>query len=311
MTALQYAFAIAFGVLGTASVTTYGLRIAKPENATLKNVAVIVRSWWMILGVFLLSLALGPLGLMALFYFVTAFALHEYLKISRLSEIKSSLFPVLLIALTCQYLALYFESTRLFYALVPLMAIWILPAIVVLNASIKNLAEVFGTTFGLMLVSYYLSHVPAIAILLPGAKSDPDQATIAIVTLVLLTEGNDVFQFLSGKLFGRKKIVPLVSPNKTEAGFIGGLLLTTLVSTFGTRSLLGLEHAQAALLGVSVSIAGMLGDLFFSALKRYFGVKDFSHLIPGHGGLLDRLDSLILTAPVFFHLLLAFKEGLL
>lgn len=309
MDALTIAFAISTGLLTFATGLVFTLRRGHPENQTLINVTVIIRSWWMMLGILLLALAIGPYGVVALFYFATIVAYREYLKVSRLKEIKRVLFPILVVAMSAQYLALLFEAKTLFFVLIPLLAVWIIPTVIVLSASIHNLAQVFGTTLGLMLIGYYLSYVPAMGLILPGSKEHPEQALLAIVVLLLLTEGNDVFQFVSGKLFGRKKIVPLVSPNKTEAGFIGGLILTTGVSLVISQSLLGLNIVQGLALGVVVSITGILGDLLFSALKRYFDVKDFSRLIPGHGGVLDRLDSLVLTAPIFFHMLLLFKEG--
>lgn len=307
MSAITAAYLTALAILSTATILNWVLLRKNPTSKTLNNVQVIVGSWWLIIGVLLIGMALGPYGVTALFYILTIVAYREFLKVSRLYDMRRTLMIVLSLAATAQYSILVLGYERLFYSLIPLMAIWIVPAIIVAHSSIKNLDEVFSTTFGLLLIGYYLSHVPAITLLLPKAKIDSNFWVKAVVFLVILTEGNDVFQFLSGKLLGRRKIVPTISPNKTEAGFIGGILLTTLVAMFIVRPFLDLTYGQAATLGFVTAITGICGDLFFSAAKRYLTIKDFSDAIPGHGGILDRLDSLILTAPVFFHMLLYFQ----
>lgn len=121
--------------------------------------------------------------------------------------------------------------------------------------------------------------------------------------LFILTALNDIAQFISGKLFGRHRIAPTVSPNKTWQGLFGGIAISQIVSLALGRYL-GLADAPTlSLYGLLLSCAGFAGDLLFSAAKRRLGIKDFSALIPGHGGILDRVDSLVLTAPLLYCLL--------
>jgi len=127
-----------------------------------------------------------------------------------------------------------------------------------------------------------------------------------IIMLIILTvELNDVFAYITGKLFGRRKIAPHTSPNKTLGGALGALILTTvLVSTVGHhvfRSSAVDTPMKLIGLGLIVSIAGQFGDLMLSSIKRDIGIKDMGATIPGHGGLLDRFDSLLLVAPAVFH----------
>lgn len=127
-----------------------------------------------------------------------------------------------------------------------------------------------------------------------------------IVLLIILTvELNDVFAYITGKTFGRRKIVPYTSPNKTLGGALGALILTTtLVSTVGHFVFLGSRldtPIELTGLGLIVSVAGQSGDLMLSSIKRDLGIKDMGTTIPGHGGLLDRFDSLLLVAPAVFH----------
>lgn len=126
-----------------------------------------------------------------------------------------------------------------------------------------------------------------------------------IVLLLLSVELNDVFAYISGKTMGRSKLAPQTSPNKTKGGALGAVVLTTaLVVCVGHFVFAGtaLQHpAHLIVLGILLSVAGQLGDLMLSSIKRDLGVKDLGVTIPGHGGLLDRFDSLLLAAPVFFH----------
>lgn len=126
-----------------------------------------------------------------------------------------------------------------------------------------------------------------------------------VLAILLCVELNDVFAFCCGKLFGRRKIAPYTSPNKTLGGCLGALVLTTTLFAilmhfvfYGTQ----LDTPMHLIsMGVILSVAGQFGDLVISSVKRDLGVKDMGALIPGHGGLLDRFDSLILVPPALFH----------
>lgn len=122
-----------------------------------------------------------------------------------------------------------------------------------------------------------------------------------VLLLVITTECNDIFQYLTGKRFGKRKIAPRISPNKTVEGFLGGLILTPLLANLlGIFFLPDRGIACYTLLGLGIAVSGFCGDLFISKIKRRAGVKDTGKLIPGHGGLLDRADSLIFSAPLFY-----------
>lgn len=125
--------------------------------------------------------------------------------------------------------------------------------------------------------------------------------------LFIVTALNDIAQFVAGKLFGSRKIAPTISPNKTWQGLAGGLVVSQLVSlALGSYLQLGSPGVMAGY-ALLLSVGGFLGDLLFSAAKRYLGIKDFSQLIPGHGGILDRIDSLVVTAPLLYFLLITME----
>lgn len=111
-----------------------------------------------------------------------------------------------------------------------------------------------------------------------------------------MTWGNDTGAYFAGLLFGKRKLYPLVSPNKTWEGFFGGLASSILACAIG-RIFLPLEWADVIVLGGVAGVLGPLGDLSESLIKRAFGVKDSGQLIPGHGGLFDRIDALLFVAP--------------
>ena len=116
-----------------------------------------------------------------------------------------------------------------------------------------------------------------------------------------MTQFNDVSQYVWGKLLGKRKITPRVSPKKTWEGFLGGVLTITLLAGFLAPFLTPLSRIEGFIAGAIISASGFVGDVVISSVKRDLHIKDTGQLIPGHGGILDRMDSLIYTAPLFFH----------
>ena len=123
----------------------------------------------------------------------------------------------------------------------------------------------------------------------------------AIVLLMLTIVISDSAQYYCGRAFGRRPLAPAISPKKTREGAIGGMLFGTAAMTVGGRWVFpDAPLLLLVLVSASVTLLGMVGDLFESMLKRSAGVKDSSHLIPGHGGVLDRIDSWLFAAPVYY-----------
>ncbi len=119
--------------------------------------------------------------------------------------------------------------------------------------------------------------------------------------LVFLTQANDVAQFLWGKSVGRHRVVPKVSPNKTWGGLLGGVFTTVVLGVGLARWLTPMTTREAVLATMIIGLGGFIGDVVISALKRDLDIKDSGTMLPGHGGILDRIDSLTYTAPLFFH----------
>ncbi|MGH9424382.1 MAG: phosphatidate cytidylyltransferase, partial [Thermoanaerobaculia bacterium] len=153
--------------------------------------------------------------------------------------------------------------------------------------------------WGLMVCVYCVSHVPALLMLeIPGYAGKNARLLFFLVVIVQLS---DVFQYVWGKLLGRHKIAPVISPSKTWEGFIGGTLSATLLGTALWR-VMPFTIWQTMGMAFIITLMGFLGGLTMSAIKRDRGVKDWGSAIQGHGGVLDRIDSICFAGPIFFHL---------
>lgn len=177
------------------------------------------------------------------------------------------------------------EALRVYYALDP-------DALAQLDVLAKQPDRIWWMTV------FALSHA-AWLLMLP--TTNIQGGALLVLFLLALTESNDIAQYLWGKSCGRRKVVPKVSPGKTLEGLMGGVITIMIASLIIGPLLTPLNTLQALLAGLLIGISGFCGDVVMSAIKRDIGVKDSGKLLPGHGGLLDRIDSLIFTAPVFFY----------
>ena len=290
-----------YGLLIFATATTHFVLFKNPEQATFKKVKVIVKSWWYIVSFIIACFATAPWGLLLGFAGISFLGAREYLRHSQLQTFKSFLLFIMGLFLIGQYLALGLHRFDIFQVMPLLFILTFFPALVIASGQVQNLPLIFSSLVGPLLFFHCLAHLPALYILGVSVWKNESQALAAIFGILFLTEINDILQFIFGKAFGKRKIVPLISPNKTEAGFIFGILGTTSLGALGLSATAGLELTEAAALGFLISLFGIIGDLFFSSVKRYLQTKDFSDALPGHGGYLDRLDSLFLTAPIAFY----------
>lgn len=153
--------------------------------------------------------------------------------------------------------------------------------------------------WGMMLAVYCISHAPALLLLpIPGYEG---RTALLLVYLIVVVQLSDVMQYVFGKLFGRTKVAPIVSPSKTVEGLVGGVAAAVAIGT-GLYWMTPFSPLEAMGLSAVIAVMGFFGGLVMSAAKRSMGVKDWGALIEGHGGVLDRLDSVCFAAPIFFHL---------
>jgi phosphatidate cytidylyltransferase len=271
------------------------------RRATIANVNARIRAWWVIAFVFGLSIATGAVGSILLFMLVSFLALREFVTIAPTRPADHrALFWCFFVVTPLEYALIWFAWYGLFSVLVPVYISIVIALRVVLAGDTDRFLERAATMqWGLTICVYFVSHVPALLLLrIPGHEGENARL---VFFLVLVVQLSDVLQFVWGKTLGRRAIAPSISANKTWAGFVGGTLSATAVGTalwWATP----FTPAAAATMAFVVTITGFAGGLIMSAIKRGSGVKDYGSLIAGHGGILDRIDSLCFAAPVFFHL---------
>jgi phosphatidate cytidylyltransferase len=263
-----------------------------------------VQSWWVMVLLIVGALALGQTAAIIFFAAISFLSLKEYLSIIPTRRADRSVLLLAYLAIPVQYWLITTQHYGIFIVFVPVYMFLILPAAMVIRGETEGFLKAAGTLhWGLMSTVYSLGHVAYLLVLpAPGPGVGIAEGASLVIALLLLTQGNDVAQYVWGKSFGRTPIIPKVSPNKTWEGFLGGLATTAVLAFFLLPWLSPFSGWSALAMGLVVGVAGFFGDVVESALKRDIGIKDSSALIPGHGGILDRVDSLIFTAPLFFHL---------
>ena len=258
------------------------------------------QSWWWMIGLVLAALYMGQKTATIFFAFISFLALKEFYSIAQLRTIDRSLVFWAYLAIPVQYYFAYIQWYGMFIIFIPVYMFLFLPMRSTLIGETKGYIKANATIqWSLMLAVFTLSHI---AYLINLDRFDEQSNFIGLILFLLfITQSNHVSQYVFGKLFGKHKIIPKVSPNKTWEGFLGGLLMTTLLATLLAPFLTILSWQQGILVGALMACVGFIGDVVLSSVKRDLGIKDTGSMIPGHGGILDRMDSLMYTTPIFFH----------
>jgi phosphatidate cytidylyltransferase len=296
------------GVLGTLSLAvavTTALTTLKP-NSDFTNLRQRISSWWVMIALLSAALLAGWQAVTALFIVISFIALREFLS---LAPVRREDRPIVLAAFTAMLINYGFiiaNDFGLYRVFIPTYVFLIIPFLMAcIGQTRAYLATAATFHWAIVTCVYNLGYI-AFLMRTPDGPSLPAGPAGLVFFLLVATEANDVAQYIWGKLFGRHKITPTVSPNKTWEGFIGGWVTTGLLIWFLGPVFTPLSGLGLATLAVFLPLAGFAGDVTMSAIKRDIGVKDTSGLIPGHGGLLDRADSLTFTAPLYFHILAYF-----
>jgi phosphatidate cytidylyltransferase len=296
-------FAGAFAVLVVASLTGAVLqrRSSGDNAATIANLVARVNAWWVMIGLLAIAFLAGEIGVLTLFAFASFMALREFLTLTptRRSD-HIALFASFFVILPAQYYLIATSWYGLYSVFIPVYAFLSLPVLAALRGDVSRYMErIAEVQWGLMTTVYCLSHVPALATLdIPGYQG---RELLLVAFLIIVVQGSDVLQYVWGKLFGRHKVAPRLSPSKTWEGLVGGVASATLLGAAITW-ITPFSLLQAAGMALVIAICGFFGGLVMSAIKRDRGVKDWGQMIEGHGGMLDRMDSLVFAAPIFFHL---------
>lgn len=271
-------------------------------TATLDNLEARIKAWWVMIGLLALAFWIGPAGVIGLFAFISFQSLREFISLThtRRGDHKALVWSFFLF-LPLQYGLIGIDWYGLFSILIPVYAFLLLPIASALGEDTTRFLErTAKVQWGLMICVYCLSHVPALMTLaIPGYEG---RNALLVVFLILTVQASDVFQYVWGKLCGKRKISPRISPSKTLEGLVGGVLTSTAVGA-ALWWMTPFLPWQAALVALTINVMGFFGGFVLSAIKRDRGVKDWGSLIEGHGGMLDRVDSISFSAPVFFHII--------
>lgn len=270
-------------------------------------------TWWWLAAALVAAILLGRFGVSCLFLAASCLAVREFISLALRDQHPRLLWGSCCVMIAVHYLLILGGSNRAALVFLPLAGFvasnllsmwWQKPA--------DFLTAAARLPWGLLLAAYCPSHAVMLFNLEPALVGSPARL---ILYLVIMTELNDIAQALVGRSWGQRPVAPVISPKKTWEGFLGGALVTTIVATalapwmtpFGppppswAAGKLDASLLWPALLGLLISVSGLLGDLTVSAIKRNVGVKDSSQLLPGQGGMLDRIDSLTLTAPAVYY----------
>ncbi|WP_428028477.1 phosphatidate cytidylyltransferase [Altererythrobacter sp.] len=269
-------------------------------RATVDNLNARIKAWWLMIGIFAVAFAFGKGVTLVLFALTSFYALREFLSISPTRpEDHRPVVAAFYLFIPLQYWLIWADWPSLFAILIPVWAFLLLPLLAVLQGETKDfLARTARIQWALMLTVFCISHAPALLLLdIPGFKEN----FLLLFFLITVVQLSDVLQYVFGKLFGQHKVAPRVSPAKTWEGLIGGGLSAAAVGA-ALWWITPFTPLQAGGMALAIVFAGFAGGLVLSAVKRSLGAKDWGTMIEGHGGALDRMDSVSFAAPVFFHL---------
>jgi phosphatidate cytidylyltransferase len=276
-------------------------RRARGPSPVIDNLVARIRAWWGMVAIFAAAFALGKDATIAMFALVAFFALREFITLTPTRPADHrALSLAFFVGIPVQYCLIAADWYGLFAIFLPVYGFLILPAVSALAGDPEDfLARCAKIQWAVMISIYCISHVPALLTLnIPGYAG---QDALLLFYLVLVVQSSDVLQYVVGKIFGKTKLAPAVSPSKTVEGLVGGAGGAVLIGA-AMAWITPFSPLQAAGMSLAIVVMGFLGGLVLSAVKRSLGVKDWGDMIEGHGGMLDRMDSVVFAAPIFFHL---------
>ena len=291
-----------FAILAIASIVLAILARVRPALAT-EELRLRLRSWWIMALVFAVAMVASRTLSLVFLGFVSFLALKEYLSLIPTRRVDRRVLLFAYLAVPIQFYWIGIAWYGMFIIFIPVYMFLFLPLPMLIIGETKGfLRAIASLHWGLMTTVFAVSHA-AFLLVLPDEVNPAAGGAGLLLFVVILTEANDVAQYLWGKMIGGRKVIPKVSPGKTWAGVLGGIASSAVIAAAMAPWLTPMALAPALVVGGFLGLAGFAGDVTISALKRDLGIKDSGSILPGHGGILDRLDSLTYTAPLFFHII--------
>jgi len=291
------------GIIALLILAKVGLILLKTRIPLedLKEMNLRLRTWWIMVVTFSTSLVLGRWGSLTFIALISFLALKEYLSLIPTRPIDRPIFFLAYLSIPIQFFLIALKQYQMFIVFIPLFVILFLSISMVMVGDPHGFLNTVGSlTWGLLITVFSLGHL-GFLIVLPASVNQNGGAVGLLMYLIFLTQFSDVMQYIVGKLFGRHQVIQRVSKGKTWEGLIGGLAITLILSVLLAPGFTPMNRWEGFFAGLLIGFAGFFGDVTISALKRDLGVKDAGTLLPGHGGILDRVDSLILSTPLFFN----------
>jgi phosphatidate cytidylyltransferase len=290
-----------WAVLFIASAAVFVFSRIKPERDHSELIQR-TKSWWVMIAIFTVAQGTGPTAGITFLCLLSFLALKEYFSMIPTRRADRRVLFWAYLAIPLQYYWAHMGWYGMFIIFIPVYMFLLVGLRLVIAQQTEGFLKSAATIhWGLMTCVFSLSHA-AFLLTLPDLDTRGGAGGAGLMFyLIALTQFNDVAQYVWGRSFGGKKILPVVSPKKTWAGFIGGIASTAIAAAVIAPWLTPFDMTHALVTGLIIGTFGFIGDVSISAVKRDIGVKDFGSLIPGHGGILDRIDSLTFVAPLFFH----------
>ncbi len=307
MSAQQKFYWLIAGIVGLLLLASLSGRVLRARlqsesgRATVDNLIARVRAWWVMVGVFCVAFLLGNIATIVMFALISFFTLREFITLTPTRPADHrSLSIAFVVLIPAQYYLIATDWYGLFSIFIPVYGFLLLPTLAVISQDTEQFLERCSKIqWAVMLTIYCISHVPALLLLdIPGYEG---QNALLLFYMLLVVQMSDVLQYVFGKLFGKTKLAPVVSPSKTVEGLVGGAASATLLGA-AMWWITPFTPLQAAAMALATVTMGFVGGLVLSAVKRSLGAKDWGSMIQGHGGMMDRMDSVSFAAPVFFHL---------
>lgn len=292
---------IVFGLLLVSTIIVALLPWIRP-GAPMAELRARVRSWWIMTALFVFAVTIRFEVSLVFFAILSFLSLKEFFTLVHLRLADRRAILLSYVAIIMQYWWIYDRWYVMFLVFIPIYMFILVPfRLVVAGETQRFMTSAGKLHWGLMAFVFGLSHLAYIPVMELKETTRFEAGNVGLlVYLVFLAEFNDVLQYVFGKTLGRHKMTPTISPNKTWEGFLGGLVCTSLLA-IALRFLTPMDWKFALGAGLLIATSGPVGGMVMSAIKRDVGVKDSGTLIPGHGGILDRVDSLCFSAPLFFH----------